>query len=503
MPATGATMAIMPSDVRLRSGAVPVTAVAAATAGVLLLCASRYGYHRDELYFRICAQHLAWGYVDQPPVVPALARAGIALFGDSVVGLRVIPALIAAGTILGVALLARELSCGPPARVLAAAATAVSALVLQSGHLLSTTTFDVFLWTVIAVVAARILRGGGPPWFVALGAVVGVALLTKFTVALLVLALGAAVLVVGPRRVLRTRWLGIGAATALAVAAPTLVWQVTHGLPMLSVASGIGGADGLSNRLLFVPMQVLVIGPTLAPICVAGFLRLVRDPGMRHAAALGIAYPVAAATLIMLGGKFYYAFGLLLVLVAAGAQPTVDWMRTRARAAAAVTAIVLAGATAIPLMLPVLPARLAGVTSVVNPDQGEQIGWPDLVATVDGVWEGIPTADRPTATILTANYGEAGAVDRFGPALDLPQAYSGHMSLADRGPPPDPHRGPVLLVTGRDTHGLTDRLRHCRSAARITNAAGVDNTEHDGTVWICDPPAAPWSAVWSRFRRTS
>lgn len=230
-------------------------------AALLLLLSGRYGFHRDELYFLVAGQHPAWGYVDQPPLTPLLARASVAVFGDSPTGLRVLPALLCAATIALVALLARELGAGRRGQLLAACCAACSALVLAVGHLLTTITFDLLAWLAVCLLTLRLLRTGDGRWWPAIGAVTGIALLNKDLVLLLAAALISALLLAGPRRVLRGWWPVAGLLIAATVALPNLWWQAAHGWPQLTVAGGISEQDGIANRVMLVPMQILYLSP--------------------------------------------------------------------------------------------------------------------------------------------------------------------------------------------------------------------------------------------------
>ncbi|MEU6236366.1 glycosyltransferase family 39 protein [Kitasatospora sp. NPDC047058] len=480
----------------------PVAGIAGGVAALLVLLAGRYGYHRDELYFLLAGQHPAWGYVDQPPLTPLLGRASTTLFGDGLTGLRVVPALLAATTVTLVALLARELGSGRRGQVLAACSAAVSAFVLATGHLLNTSTFDLPAWLTVCLLALRLLRTGDGRWWPAVGAATGVALLNKDLVPLLAAALVPAVLVAGPRRVLRGWWPVAGAAVALLVALPNLWWQAAHGWPELTVAGGISDEDGTGNRLMFVPMQVLYLSPVLVPVWAAGFRRLRTDPALHWAKAFALAYPVLCALVIIGGGKPYYAFPLLFVLVAAGCEPLAQRLAARPRRRRAAFAGWLAFAAAVNavITLPVLPARLTPAVTWIYPEQAEQIGWPELAAAAAEGWSAIPPDQRDRAVVFVTDYGEAGALARYGPGLGLPAPYSGHMSLADWGPPPDGSNGPVLLLHPDGYPAVERNFTGCRVVARVDNAHGVPNQEQHAPVLLCTGTTAPWSALWPRLR---
>jgi hypothetical protein len=481
---------------------VPVTSIAVAVAAVLTALSGRYGYHRDELYFRVAADHLAWGYTDQPPLTPLLAKISMTIFGDTPMGLRVVATLSAALTVVVVALIARELGGERSAQILAAACTALAGFVLGTGHMVSTATFDLLAWMVIAFFALRLLRTNDGRWWIALGLTTGIALENKYLVVLPLAALLIAVLITGPRSILRTWYLPAGIAVAAAVALPNLIWQATHDWPQLTVAGGISEDDGTENRIMFIPLQIAQLSPFLVPIWIAGFLRLWRTPALRWSRSIALSYPILCVIVLATGGKSYYALPLLLVLVAAGTQPTLDWLsrgrrpvrRTVFAAAAVLTAITSAAFT-----LPVLPESAVNLVLPVNAEQGEQIGWPELTATVTSVWHQIPAEDRDRAVLFAGNYGEAGALAKYGG--NLPPVYSGHMSYADWTPPTDDHDGPVVLVAQERSPQYESHFGTCTDAARVDNGQRVDNEERGAHVLLCTGPTKPWSALWPDLRR--
>ncbi|NGO06439.1 glycosyltransferase family 39 protein [Streptomyces sp. HC44] len=482
-----------------RLATVPVACLAVGFAALLTALSGRYGYHRDELYFLAAGDHLAWGYVDQPPLTPLIARAATALFGDSTVGLRVAATLAFMAVIFVVALLARELGGDRRTQMLAAGLAGLGAQPLAVGHMVSTATFDLLAWLVICWLVLRLLRTGDGRWWPAIGLCVGIGLLNKYLVALLVVALLTAVLAVGPRRVLRTPWLLVGAAVALAVAAPNLWWQADHDWPQWTVAEGINSDDGTENRILFLPEQLIYLSPLFVPVWVAGWLRLWRDPALRWARATAVAYPLLCVLVLGLGGKGYYALPLLIVLLVAGCEPVLAWTRRHGRTWF-VVAVVLTSAINAMVTLPVLPQSALAVPMALNKEQGEQVGWPALADAAREGWSQIPADDQARAVIFTQNYGEAGALDRYGPARGLPRPYSGHMSYADWGPPPDSADGAVLLVRQEDARAIERYFTGCRQVARVDNGHGVENEEQDAAIVLCSGTTEPWSRLWPSLR---
>lgn len=470
----------------------PVGLVVGIQVLVLTLLSGRYGFHRDELYFIAAGKRLDWGYVDQPSLTPLLARISTDLFGATPAGLRVVATLCAAATVILLALVAREFGGGRGAQVLTAAMTALAAFVVVDGHMLSTATVDVLIWSALGLVVLRLFRTGDGRWWLAVGAVVGIGLEGKWLVLLMVASIGLAVLVTGPRTVFRTGWLPAGILLALVLAAPGLIWQAAHDFPLLTVASGISEDDGAENRILFVPMQLLYLSPVAVPVWIAGGIRLWRDPDLRWARSLAPAYPVLCVILLVLGGKPYYSAPFLLLLAAAGAEPCLRWLdRTGRRALAAFLAFVGA-AVSLVVGLPLLPESALAPVLAVNKEQGEQVGWPELASSVTRVWERIPAEQRTTAVIFTRNYGQAGALEHYG----LPSVYSGHMSYSDWGPPPADAVGPVVVVGPY----LPAWFTGCHEAAVHDNGFGVENEEQGVRISLCAGTSRPWSSLWSELR---
>jgi 4-amino-4-deoxy-L-arabinose transferase-like glycosyltransferase len=472
-----------------------VLLIAAAVVAVLIAFASGYGYHRDELYFLAAGRHLAWGYADQGPLTPLVARAMSEVAPDSLVVLRLPPAFAAGLTVLLTGFLAREFGGRPRAQTIAAACAAVGVIVLFTGHLLSTSTFDLLAWTAITWLVVRAIRTGDERLWLAAGGVLGLGLLNKPLPAFLAIGLLAGIAIAGPRRLLRDPYVWGGAAIALVLFAPWLIWQADHGWPQIDVSRSIaeGGSASSEAWWAIVPFQLLLISPVLAPVWIAGLVRLFRDPAVRDFRFLAWSWGILAVVFMVSGGKPYYLAGLTPVLLGAGAVWVDEWLdrgRRTVRAAILALALGLSAGIDATIALPVLPAKDAGPVVAANEDVGETIGWPEFARTIAGVQRSLPTGQR--AIVLTGNYGEAGAIDRYGPDLGLGPAYSGHNAYGDWGPPPDGASPVIAIGLGSDLA----QLRECREVTRIDNEQGIDNDERGTPVYVCAGPRTSWSDEW-------
>jgi 4-amino-4-deoxy-L-arabinose transferase-like glycosyltransferase len=373
-------------------------------------------------------------------------------------------------------------------------------IVLFTGHLLSTSTFDLLAWTAVTWLAVRAVRTGDDRLWPVAGVVLGIGLLNKPLPAFLAFGLLAGVTLTGPRRLLRNPYVWSGAAIALALWSPWLLWQADHGWPQIDVSRSIAAGRSTSSEAWWtiVPFQVLLVSPLLAPVWIAGLVSLFRDPAARQFRFLAWAWVVLAGVFMATGGKPYYLAGLLPALLGAGAIQVDRWLergRPRARKAVLVAAVAASGVIDLVIALPVLPADQAGPVVAVNEDVGETIGWPDFARTVADVHRGPPS--RGGALILTGNYGQAGAIDRYGPSLGLPRAYSGHNAYGNwRRPPED--GAPVIAIGLHPRHMA--RLRDCAMAVRVGNAAGVENNERGTPVFVCRGPRRGWSREWPILR---
>lgn len=470
-----------------------VAGIAVAVAGALLAVAHRYGWHRDELYFVEAGQHLAWGYVDQPPFTPLVARIADDIASGNLVVLRTLPALATAATVLLAAALVRELGGSARAQVVGAAAVGSGGFVLGVGHLLSTATFDLTAWMAVLWLSARLLRTADARWWVGIGAVSGAAMLNKH---LIVLLLGAIVVGLAAERrrdLLLSPWAVVGAVLAVVIASPNLLWQASHGWPQQDMAAALERRIGGENRATLLPLQLLFAGPLLLGTLLAGVRRLWVGLELRPFRPLLWAWPTAVLAVFVSGGRPYYVLPLTLALLCAG------FAASGAEPARRTWALVLAnGALSIVLALPVLPMSQVDVVAEVNEVAVETIGWPELAAQVAGVVARLPAEDRASVVLLAGTYGEAGALDRFGPAHGLPAGYSPHNGYADFRRPDDDD---ATVVAVRFAVGdLAPYFRRCEQVDRVDNGRDVDNEVQGAPILVCRGLRQTWSTTWASLR---
>jgi 4-amino-4-deoxy-L-arabinose transferase-like glycosyltransferase len=478
---------------------------------VLMALSGLYGFHRDELYFIVCAQHLQASYVDQPVLTPLLAWASLKLFGVSLPGLRVWPALAAWATVVVAGLTAREFGGGRRAQLLAAIGVATMPVVLAAGHTLGTTPFDILAWAGLAFVAARIGRTGDTRWWLAGGVILGLGLANKHSIGFFAVALLIGTVASGGRRLVWNRWFAVGAVIAAAFTIPDIWWQAQHQWATIAMTRALNQENGgPGNIATWVISQLLMTALALLWVWVVGLRFLWRSgrPLWRGLAwAYGLLFVFFALTT---GAKIYYLAGAYVYLLAAGAVAIDGWLAARApRLWSLLLATGLTTAVTLPFVLPVLPAADAGSTAKVNTVSAESIGWPQLVSTVRTVWTSLPARQRAHAVIFASNYGEASAINVLGRGTGLPQAVSGHNTYWWWGPG-NPHATTVVAVLpgpvdddGGGPAYLRQFFTSVRAVAMLSNPYGIHNQEFGGHVYLCTGPRRPWGQMWPQLRSYS
>ncbi|HUA17133.1 MAG TPA: glycosyltransferase family 39 protein [Bryobacteraceae bacterium] len=494
------------TESRSQTGTWVVLAIAAAIALLHLATNQRYGFHRDELQTLSDALHMDWGFVAYPPFTPLVERISLALFGLSLVGLRLFSVIAQAAAIVVTGLMARELGGGRLAEIAAALAVALSPLPLFEGTEFQYTTFDYLWWVLIAWFTIRLLKTENPRWWLAIGAVVGLGLMTKYTLAFLVAGILAGLVLTPARRFFANGWFWGGAALALAIFLPNLIWQLRHDLISLHFLQhihtrdvGEGRADG------FVRDQFLLCTNLFAALLsIAGLIGFLRDRRFRMLAWM---YLIPLALFVIGKGRGYYLAAAYPMLIANGAALGERWLGSISRLwrrtveAVFYTGVVVTGLLICVALLPLASnGKLRDFALSHNGELREEIGWTDLVKSVAAIRDTLPPEQQASVGVLVGNYGEQGAIEIYGPAYHLPPPISLTNSAWLRGYPMPPPA--TLIVIGVSREDAERAFTSCRLAGHNGNPEGIRNEESRDhpDIFVCGPPRLPWPEFWKKYQ---
>jgi 4-amino-4-deoxy-L-arabinose transferase-like glycosyltransferase len=493
-----------------RSDVCVLLLIAAVSVFLRSLINGQYGFHRDELLTYTNARHLDWGYVSYPPMTAFLARIEMEVFGASLRGFRFFGAVAQSLMMLFAGLSARELGGSRSAQILAAIASGIGGVTLVHGSFYSYTAFDQLSWILVAYFIIRLLKSENPRWWLAVGASIGLGMMAKYSIAFLTLGLLGGLVLTPVRRHLRSPWPWCGAALAVLIVLPNLLWQMQHHFVSLDCLRSIHQRDiargwtdyFLLNQLWKTTNFVAV------PLWLAGLWYLFRRPEGKRYRIIGWMYVITLVALAAVRGRDYYLAPAYPMLIAAGAVWGEQWVNSLSlRAAARVrrsTWISLACATlcASALTLPIAPLNSSWwrVADGVNGNFNMEIGWPEMVETVARIRDSLPAEERARIAILAGDEGEAGAINLYGPAYGLPEAISGMNSNWYRGYGDWPAQTVITLGEHRDF--LERNFESCVLAGHVTNRYGIVNFAVAGwdEIFVCRRLRWPWPEFWKRFQ---
>jgi hypothetical protein len=477
--------------------------------GLHVVINTGYGFHRDELATLSDARHLAWGYVAYPPLTPFVGRIALALFGPSLSGFRFFAALAQGVAILLTGLLAREFRGKGLAMFVAAGATTIAPISLAASSLFQYVSFDYLWFVLLSYFVVRLVSSNNERWWIAIGAAIGLAIETKYTALFFIAGLCCGVLATPLRAHLGRKWLWIGAALSIAIALPNLLWQYQHDFITLDFLRHIHERDIRIGRTAgFLTDQLFVAtNPVTVPLWLLGLYVLLVSKRGRSYRVLAWMTLIPFVLLLLARGRGYYVAPIYPVLFAAGAaelERVLAPVTPRLRFAACTSAVItlLSGSAVAFAILPIgrPGSDLFRFAIRHNGDLAEEIGWPEQVAEVARIYANLPAADRAHTGIYCANYGEAGAIDLYGPRYGLPSAISGINSYWSRGPGNPPPE--ILIVLGGRRDRLEKRFVSVELAGETPRLWNIDNeeTRDHPQIFVCRGLRQPWHELWPQLR---
>jgi 4-amino-4-deoxy-L-arabinose transferase-like glycosyltransferase len=461
----------------LAGGTLIVLAIAAAKLIFHCYFNNRYGYFRDEFDYMACGDQLAWGYVDQPPLIPFLIHVCRAVLGDSLRSVRFIPALASSLLVVQTAVMAREFGGRRFALLLSAVAVVIAPQYLSDGSLLTTNCLEPNLWMACVCFAIVAIKRSDPRYWLGFGVVAGLGLEEKYSIALFAFGVVVGLLLTEQRRVLLNRWIWLGGLAAFLIFLPNLLWNVHYHWPFVQLMRAIRaeGRDVVLPPLEYFSQQVLLVHPLTAPIWITGSIALFVWPRLKPYRALGWTYLVCYTVFFVLHGKNYYLAPIYPVLLAAGAvviEAAIERPRWAWAKAAMIVLLLAGGAYFAPIVVPALsPSRFIAYTrylpmrlpvmehsharAVLPQWYADQFGWEEIVAETAKAWNRLSPGERADCGVFAQDYGQAGAVDFLGRRYGLPAALSGHQTYFLWGP--RDYSGNCMIVLD-DTPARLERL---------------------------------------------
>lgn len=477
-----------------------------------------YGYFIDEVYYIACSKRLAWGYVDHPPLSIGLLALNRAILGDSLVALRVLPALAHAGTVFVTGLIAFRLGGTRPAIVLSALAVIGMPIYLLFGSFYSMNPFEILLCTGLVYLLIRMVQSDRPKDWSMIGLLIGLGLGMKHTMALYVVAIGIGLIVSSHRRLVWNRWFVLGISVASILVLPNLIWQLVNGFPSLEFYRNAMINKNIPTGPMDILMAQIVFGnPLIFPLWLAGLGALLFMSSFRQVRFLGWSYLFLLIVMVVSQSSRPDRISAIYpVLIAAGAVAlqsiTQATVRKRVIGLAGVL-LTLGAIAAAPVVTPLLspPATQrylatlglslsveSGKTNDPLPQWlGDRLGWHDMAGVVARVYHGLPEDERRNAVIVSTNYGEAGAMEVYSDEFGLPPVYATHNSYHAWGPPPDSAGAYIAVMV--DRAGL-ERLFESVEEAAIAECEFCTRPQQRVPIYVARRPKVSLRELWPMFK---
>jgi hypothetical protein len=523
VPSTNATAPLSSSRVESRFFSGPAVVLYIATAKLLLhlLTASRYGIFRDELYYLACAEHLAWGYVDQPPLIAFVTWFARHIFGESLLGLRLLPAIAGASLVWLTGKLAAEMGGNRFAQTLAALSILPVPVYLILHHWLTMNAFEPLLWMGCVWCVVRAINTNNAKYFLVMGVLAGIGLENKYSIVFMVAGLLLGLLASPYRRFLKSRWFWMGAIAAFLIFLPNLVWLIQHHFPFLAFEHNVrmGNRDIKRAPLAFLVDQAVMLHPTLAPLWIGGLAWLLFTRDGRRYRVLGWAFLFVLGAILLLRGKNYYVAPVYPMLFAAGAialERLTDRLTDKRRRfvrVAYVVLIVVTGLALAPTALPILPVETyiryqhaIGLVPLRFENQptgplpqyfADEFGWEEMAQKTAAVYNSLSPEERAHTAIFGNEYGESAAIDFFGRKYGLPKSIGNHVTYWYWGP--RDYTGDIVIVLGSDGRGDREYFRSVEEMGRTDNP--YSRQDEHFAIYLCRGPKVNLQDAWPSLKK--
>jgi hypothetical protein len=479
-----------------------------------LFAVNGYGLHGDELYYLACSNHLDWGYVDQPPLSIFLLSCERMVFGDSLLSIRLLPAVAGALTVLLTGLLARRMGAAPFGQLLAGISALVAPVYLAVHHIFSMNAFDTLFWTCGLYLLVGSIDGGKPSLWLWFGLAVGLGFENKISILFLCFGAAVGLLLTRQRKILLSPWILAGAGLALLLMLPNIVWQASHDWPTLEFMANAKARKMIAlSPLSYMVEQLLLMQPATVLLWGTGLLSLFFLPAFSRYRAFGWSYVAIFSLFVIQGGKPYYLVPMYPVLFAAGAISVERWLKQRWLRTAVVAFLLATGSVTAPMGLPLLPVEHTVMylqALGLRPSSGERhaegtlpsffanmFGWETLAATVDTVYRSLPPGDREQCGILGMNYMQAGAIDFYGRKYNLPHCVAGHNNYYLWGT--GEYSGEVMIVMGTSAGKLRTYFDEVTECARFRDNY-IQPNHNDLPIFVVRRPKQPLASVLAAYR---
>lgn len=480
-----------------------------------LITAGQYGFFGDELYYFACSKHLAWGYVDHPPLVALLTRIGIWIFGETMIGLRFMSGMAGAITVLLSARIAGMLGGGKFSQSLAALSICFATAFPALSSFFSMNPVDIMLCTLFIYLLAKTIITPIPKKWIMLGVLFGVGLLNKYTFFVLGFSLIVSLIITKRWGVLRSPRMYVGCLIGLVMFLPHIIWQIHHGWPTLEFMHNATEYKNLSlSPILFLTQLTIGLNPLTLPLWFGGLLYLLLSKEIKEYRYLGWIAVIFILIYMFQNSKFYYVLPVFPLLLSSGAVAIERFSqnyRIRWPKWIIGSTMIISGTLLMPLAVPILPvnqfvsyAKTLGLWNSIRMEKGEgntlplhfvyRFGWEELTDLVGKAYNALPRDEKHKCAILASWYGIAGAIDHFGQKNGLPNAICPRNSYWIWGS--RNYSGEVVLAVGYNAHFLKEFF------GSVERVAYFENTyAYDVEIFLCQKPKAALDLMWPRLKR--